>query len=326
MIGESDLNDTRLLRAPQQGGFDLDAQWSDDFHHALHTLLTSERRGYYRDFGELEHLARAMRTGYSYCGQYSPYRQRSHGDDPSEIAAEKFVVCCQNHDQVGNRMLGERLTRLTDLEGQKLAAAAVLLSPFVPMIFMGEELGETAPFLYFVSHGDPQLVEAVRAGRRAEFSDFIDAAPSSGDAAAPPDPQAEETFLRSRIDATRDPGPLGELYRELIALRRQRPALGRPSKAGLAVHLLDDGPRPAGRPRGRRRAAIAGAALRRDAAAGAPAAPRSSVASAAVHRRDALGRPGRRSAAGPRAGARLTLPARAALLLEHAPDAAVEEA
>ncbi|MEW5762745.1 MAG: malto-oligosyltrehalose trehalohydrolase [Bacillota bacterium] len=230
VIAESDLNDPRLVRPRELGGMGLDAQWSDDFHHALHALLTGERHGYYRDFGRVRDLARAFREGYVYTGQYSPYRQRRHGRAPHLCPAHRFVVFAQNHDQVGNRARGERLSALTDFAGLKLAAAALLLSPFVPLIFMGEEYGETAPFLYFTDHPDPALGEAVRAGRRREFAAFA----WQGEV---PDPQDETTFLRSRL--RRELARAGhhrvlrEFYRHLIALRRELPALAVPDKEGL---------------------------------------------------------------------------------------------
>jgi maltooligosyltrehalose trehalohydrolase len=157
-IVESDLNDTRVIRPRVVGGYGLDAQWNDDFHHALHTLLTRERRGYYQDFGQLRNLAKAFREGFVYSGEYSPYRRRRHGNPSRDIPAHQFVVFAQNHDQVGNRMRGERLSELVCLERTKLTAGVVLLSPFIPLLFMGEEYGETAPFPYFVSHSDPALV------------------------------------------------------------------------------------------------------------------------------------------------------------------------
>lgn len=222
VIAESDLNDPRLIRPRAVGGYGLDAQWSDDFHHSLHSLITGERSGYYEDFGSLGHLARAFREGYSYTGQYSAHRGRRHGSRPRLCDAGRFVVFSQNHDQVGNRALGERLGALTNIEGQKLAAGLVILSPFLPLLFMGEEYGETAPFQYFTSHSDPVLVAAVRRGRREEFAAF-------GWQEEVPDPQAEETFRRSLLSR----GPRGrgrrpalrEFYRELIRLRREIPAL-----------------------------------------------------------------------------------------------------
>jgi maltooligosyltrehalose trehalohydrolase len=164
LIAESDLNDSRLLRDRAHGGYGLDAQWSDDFHHSVHTLLTNERRGYYEDFGGIQPLVSTLQDGWHYRGQYSPHRQRSHGNQPADIAPSRFVVYDQNHDQVGNRAAGDRLSTVVPFEALKLAAGVTLLSPFTPLIFMGEEYGETAPFQYFTSHGDPALVEAVRRG------------------------------------------------------------------------------------------------------------------------------------------------------------------
>jgi maltooligosyltrehalose trehalohydrolase len=227
-IAESDLNDTRLIRSLEGGGFNLDSQWSDDFHHASHALLTGEQDGYYVDFGNVQHLLMAYTDGYVYAGQYSHYRQRRHGNSSRAMPATKFVVCTQNHDQVGNRMLGDRLTQLISFDGLKLAAGILLLSPYIPMLFMGEEYGEPAPFQYFVSHGDPDLVEAVRNGRREEFSAFK----WQGEV---PDPQSEETFQRSRLNhELRHSGKhrvLYDLYRELIRLRTTLPPL---------VHLNKD--------------------------------------------------------------------------------------
>lgn len=145
LIAESDLNDPKLVRPPEVGGYGLDAQWNDDFHHALHALLTGERTGYYEDFGTVAHLARAFTEGYVYTGQYSVYRRRRHGVPARALPAHAFAVFAQNHDQVGNRMRGERLSALVPFEALKLAAAVVLLSPYLPLLFMGEEYGETAP-------------------------------------------------------------------------------------------------------------------------------------------------------------------------------------
>ena len=193
VIAESDLNDARLLHSKENGGYGLDAQWSDDFHHSVHTLLTHERAGYYADFGKLSCLTDTLRNGWFYDGQYSPFRRRHHGNSPAGIARSRFVVCSQNHDQIGNRARGERLATLVGTEAFKLAAGITLLSPLTPLLFMGEEYGETSPFQYFVSHGDPDLVEAVRKGRTEEFSSF-------GWAEEVPDPQAESTFATSRLN------------------------------------------------------------------------------------------------------------------------------
>ena len=227
---ESDLNTLFFLRPPEHGGCGFDAQWTDDFHHCLHTLLTGERSGYYQDFGALGQMAKAMAGGFVYTGEYSPFRRRRHGVPAGGMEGSRHVVCNQNHDQTGNRMRGERLSALAGFESLKLAAGAVLLSPFLPLLFMGEEYGETAPFLYFVDHSDPELIAAVRAGRKEEFAAF-------GWQEEPPDPQAEETFARCRLTpCRRESGhhaALHAFYTELIRLRKSLPALGRPKKENV---------------------------------------------------------------------------------------------
>jgi maltooligosyltrehalose trehalohydrolase len=232
VIAESNLNDARLVRPRALGGYSLDAQWNEDFHHCLHTLLTGERTGYYQDFGEFGQLVKAFREGFVYSGQYSPYRRHRHGSSSRDVPAEKLVVFAQNHDQVGNRMLGERLSELLPSEGLKLAAGVVLLSPFIPLLFMGEEYGETAPFQYFVSHSDAALVQAVRRGRRREFEAF-----EWKD--EPPDPQDEGTLLRSRLNrglrAKGHHGALFEFHKELFRLRRTVAALANLSKEQMEV-------------------------------------------------------------------------------------------
>lgn len=236
LIGESAANEARLIRPPQSGGYGLDSQWNEDFHHSLHALLSGEAFGYYQDFGEVHHLAKAFREGFVYSGEYSAYCQRRHGSSSRDIPAPRFVVFAQNHDQVGNRMNGERLAQLVSPEALKVAAGAVLLSPFVPLLFMGEEYGETAPFRYFVSHSDPQLVESVQRGRREEFAAFQ----WHGE---PPDPQDEKTFLDSKTDSKlRCQGDhllLLDFYRELIRLRKTTPALAHLSKENLEVAAHD---------------------------------------------------------------------------------------
>ncbi|HEU0008033.1 MAG TPA: DUF3459 domain-containing protein, partial [Terriglobia bacterium] len=218
-------------------GYGCDTQWNDDFHHSLHALLTGERTGYYQDFGRMEHLVKSLKEGFVYTGQYSPYRQRRHGNSSLEIPPHRFVICAQNHDQVGNRQLGERLSQLVSLEGLKLAAAMVLLSPCIPLLFMGEEYGETAPFLYFISHSDPGLIDAVRRGRQKEFAAFA----KKGEA---PDPQAETTFQRSRLNRGLLQEPkhrwLREFYRELMHLRKTLPPLSTPCKENLEVLGLEE--------------------------------------------------------------------------------------
>lgn len=234
-IAESDLNDARLIRSRGQSGYGLDAQWSDDFHHALHTLLTGERSGYYADFGQLDHFVRALENGFVYTGDYSVHRQRRHGNASRALPAQRFVVCAQNHDQIGNRMLGERLSQLVSFAQLKLAAGAVLCAPFLPLLFMGEEYAETAPFQYFVSHSEPDLVEAVRHGRQAEFAAFD----WQGQKVSAPDPQDPATFQRSTVNQTlRQHGQHRTLlawYTELIRLRKQIPALAHVSKDDLEI-------------------------------------------------------------------------------------------
>ncbi len=232
LIAESNLNDTRVIRPQELGGYGLDAQWNDDFHHALHTLLTDERAGYYADFGRISDLATAFQEGYVYSGQYSVFRKRRHGNSSRSIPAWQFVVFAQNHDQVGNRALGDRLAQRITTEGLKLAAGVTILSPFIPLLFMGEEYGETAPFQYFTSHSDPKLIEAVRKGRLEEFAEFQ----WQGQI---PDPQNEQTFLRSRLNhGLRSQEPhrtLCEFYWKLIEIRRTHPGLVNPSKERMEV-------------------------------------------------------------------------------------------
>lgn len=231
LIAESDLNDPRVVRPQAQHGYGFDAHWADDFHHAVHSALTGETGGYYADFAEAGLVAHALRDPYVYAGRHSPHRRRRHGGSSAGLSRAAFVVCVQNHDQVGNRAAGERLSTLVCHDRQRLAAALLLLSPYVPMLWMGEEYGETNPFQYFVDHGDPELLEAVRQGRRREFEAF-----GWGDEV--PDPGDEATFHRSRLDRAKleDPRHAGihALYRDLLALRKREPAL-RPGSAQLRV-------------------------------------------------------------------------------------------
>jgi maltooligosyltrehalose trehalohydrolase len=236
LIAESDLNDARVIRPRELGGHGLDAVWCDDFHHALHTLCTGERGGYYRDFGSVRDLAKAYQEGHVYSGQYSAYRGRRFGNSSQDRPARQFVVFTQNHDQVGNRMLGERLSRLVPFETLKLAAAVLLLGPFVPMLFMGEEYGEENPFLYFIDHEDRALADAVRQGRLREFETFR----GQG---RPPDPASDDTFLRSKLNwSTSCQGRHGLLhgyYRRLFELRRSLPALGELNKENLEARPFE---------------------------------------------------------------------------------------
>jgi maltooligosyltrehalose trehalohydrolase len=222
LIAESDLNNPQIIRPVELGGYGLDAQWADDFHHALHTLLTGDRQGYYQDFGKFADLAKAYEDTFVYDWKYSPDRRRFHGVSCRDRPLSQFLVCIQNHDQIGNQMKGERLTDRISFEGLKLAAGAVLLSPYLPLLFMGEEYGETAPFMYFVSHSDPDLIQAVRAGRQEEFEPFHYADD-------PPDPESAETFLSCKLNwELHNEGNhkiLWDWYCQLINLRKTHPAL-----------------------------------------------------------------------------------------------------
>ena len=239
VIAESDLNDVRAINPPNRGGYGLDAQWNDDFHHSLHTLLTRERNGYYQDFRHIDQLAKALREGFVYSGQYSSFRKRSHGSSSKRLPSDKFVVFSQNHDQVGNRLRGDRLSTLVSFEALKLAAGVVLLSPNIPLLFMGEEYGEETPFQYFVSHSGRELIEAVRRGRREEFAAFD----WQGEL---PDPQSEETFRRSkiRLDLHRHGKhkTLFEFYRTLMKYRKEIPSLSRLSKMGIEIRVCKQAP------------------------------------------------------------------------------------
>jgi maltooligosyltrehalose trehalohydrolase len=237
-IAESDLNDSRLLRSEERGGMALDAQWSDDFHHALHRSLTGEHAGYYEDFRGFDDLVKVYRDGFVVDGRYSEFRGRRHGNSAREIDPSRLVVCAQNHDQIGNRALGERLSELVDFEALKLAAGLVLLSPYVPLLFMGEEYGEPSRFQYFVSHRDEELIEAVRRGRREEFSAFDWREEI-------PDPQDEMTFQTSKLrHELRQQGQhqlLRNFYRKLMELRKTVACLALPNREQSRVLVLEQG-------------------------------------------------------------------------------------
>ncbi len=234
LIAENDRNDPRVARSRPEHGYGMDATWDDDFHHALHTVLTGESSGYYADFGALGQLAKAMSDGYVYDGAFSRFRQRRHGRPADGLPASAFVVCLQNHDQVGNRALGERIAALVEPGLLAVGAALYLLSPYVPMLFQGEEWGASAPFQYFTDHRDPELGRAVSEGRRREH-----AMAAGGEV---PDPQDEATFLRSKLDWDELDGEpnrtLLDWYRRLIALRKGEPDLGTGER--LAVRTAYD--------------------------------------------------------------------------------------
>ncbi len=232
LIAESDLNNTRYITPLVKGGYGLDAQWSDDFHHSLHALVTGEKDGYYADFGDITQLEKAFSSAFVFDGKYSGYRKRTFGSETGENPASRFVVFAQNHDQTGNRKNGERLSTLVGFETLKLVAGTVLTSPFLPLLFMGEEYGETRPFLYFVSHLDPGLNTQVREGRQKELAAFYENSISEID-----DPSDEETFLKSKLswnqEADEHAKILERYYRTLISLRKNHPVFSIPDKNNL---------------------------------------------------------------------------------------------
>lgn len=224
VIAESDLGDPRVFAPPEMFGFGMDAQWADDFHHAVHALITGERAGYYADFGKLSDIARAYENGFVFTGQRSQFRGRRHGRAPGLADGDRFVVCTQNHDQVGNRARGDRLAASITPAKDRLAACALLCAPYIPLLFMGQEYGEQASFPYFTGHTDLTLGRAVREGRRREFEKF------GWQPEDIPDPQDPGTFTKAKLDPSRGDTPQGRgmraLYTELLRLRRTRPALG----------------------------------------------------------------------------------------------------
>ena len=235
LIAESDLNDPRVIDRREVGGYGMDAQWSDDFHHALHAALTGDKSGYYADFGGLSQVAVALQQAFVYAGDYSPHRRRVHGRRPAPgTPGWRFLGYLQNHDQVGNRAVGERSTLLMSVGRAKVGAALVLLSPFVPMLFQGEEWGASTPFQYFTDHEDTELGRLVSEGRRREFASF------GWQPEDVPDPQSVEAFERSMLqwDELSDEPHASLLgwHRSLIALRRSAPALtdGRMESVGVS--------------------------------------------------------------------------------------------
>jgi maltooligosyltrehalose trehalohydrolase len=237
LIAESADNKPAIVTPISSGGHGMDAQWNDDFHHALHAAITGERAGYYGDFGPVADIARSMGEGFVYQGEFSRFRKRNHGAPSLDIPPERFVVFAQNHDHIGNRPRGERLASLVSLAQAQLAAALVLLAPGVPLLFMGEEYGETAPFPYFVDHGDPELVAAVRAGRAREFADIAGARDV-------PDAADEATFLAAKLDRSLmhhgDHEFQWALHRALIGLRRSNRALQRSDRSSARAYCSAD--------------------------------------------------------------------------------------
>jgi maltooligosyltrehalose trehalohydrolase len=224
LIAESDLNDPRVVTPREAGGLGIDAQWSDDFHHALFTVLApAERHGYYTDFGSIRQLAKAIEKTFVYDGAFSCYRKRMHGRPPTRLSQDRFLGYIQNHDQVGNRATGDRINHIAGLQRTRIAAAFVLTSPFVPMLFQGEEWAASTPFLYFADHEDPELAQAVSEGRKREFVEF------GWDPAVIPDPESSATFEASKLrwEEAKHPEHAEMLawYRALIRLRRRIPCL-----------------------------------------------------------------------------------------------------
>jgi maltooligosyltrehalose trehalohydrolase len=223
LIAESDLDDVRIINPRSRGGYALDAQWHDDFHHALYTLLTPEREGFLQDFGALSDLSKSICDGFVFDWKYSRYRSRHHGNSSKDRPGEQFVGFVQNHDQIANTSRGSRLASLVPPAAAKLAAVLTLCSPFLPLLFMGEEYAETYPFFYFTSFEDLNLATAVREGRKRELGSHY----SESEFA---DPQAPSTFERSKLDWSKPAiSPHAEmlrLYRDLISLRKQHPGLG----------------------------------------------------------------------------------------------------
>jgi maltooligosyltrehalose trehalohydrolase len=237
LVAESDLNSPKVVTDPAAGGYGFDAQWLDDFHHALYTMLDKKGKGRYEDFGRLSQLAKGYTDGFVLSGDWVNFRKRKYGRSSAGVAGDRFIVFNQNHDQIGNRVKGDRLSRLVNTERLKLAAAAILLSPYIPMLFMGEEYGDDSPFYYFISHSDPELIKVVQEGRKKEFSKF-------GFDAGPPDPQSERTFNDSKLKWHNRSGGRHRLlldwHRQLIYMRRNNAALKNFSKDGVRVDVLED--------------------------------------------------------------------------------------
>ncbi|WP_127127849.1 malto-oligosyltrehalose trehalohydrolase [Georgenia sp. SYP-B2076] len=245
LIAESDLNDARMVTPTTAGGLGMTAQWDDDVHHALHALLTGERHGYYVDFGAPATLAKALTGVFVHDGTFSTFRGKDWGAPvPAEVDARRFVVFSQDHDQVGNRALGDRPSRVLGPGRLAVSAAIVLLGPYTPMLFMGEEWGATTPFQYFTDHGEPELAEAVRKGRAEEFGTHGWADLYGGEIEVP-DPQSPQTVAASRLDWDERDRPeharLLRFYRDLIALRRAEPDLSSGERAATTVTVAGDG-------------------------------------------------------------------------------------
>lgn len=237
LVAECDYNSPKVVRPTECGGLGFDAQWLDDFHHALYVLLDEKGRDRYIDFGRMEQLAKAYTDGFVHSGEYVKARRKKHGVSSAGVPGDKFIVFNQNHDQVGNRVMGERLSVLVNFERLKLAAGALFLSPYLPLLFMGEEYAETSPFFYFVSHSEEDLIKAVQEGRKKEFESF-------NWKTDPPDPQNEDTFNRSKLNWAKRQDPphsiIRNWHKELIRLRREHPILRDFNKNNIRTNVIDD--------------------------------------------------------------------------------------
>lgn len=237
LIVELDLNDNKFINPVEQGGYAMDAQWIDEFHHALRVTSGQAKTGYYADFNGINHLAKAFTDAYVYDGQYSPHRKKKFGIEAKGNTGKQFIVFSQNHDQVGNRMLGERTSKLVSFEMLKLLAGTVFCSPYLPLIFMGEEYGEINPFQFFISHGDEKLIAAVREGRKKEFEAFHHEEDT-------PDPQAETTYNRSKLNWNSLNENKHQLmlnfYTALIKLRKSLTALATLNRNQLKVDVFKE--------------------------------------------------------------------------------------
>ena len=235
-IAESDLNNPKVIKPRQAGGLEFTAQWLDDFHHALYTLVDPNGKKSYIDFGDIKQLAKAYKEGFVHTGQYVKFRKKKFGTSSAGINGDKFVVFIDNHDQAGNRVTGSCLSSLISFEKLKMSAAAYLLSPYIPMLFMGEEYGDEAPFLYFISHSDQALIKSVQDGRKKEFEHM-------GWEADPPDPCDEKTFLQSKLmwDKLKEKKhhTIFQWYKKLIQLRKDHPALQSFNKDHITVNTSE---------------------------------------------------------------------------------------
>ncbi|HMG66525.1 MAG TPA: malto-oligosyltrehalose trehalohydrolase [Chitinophagaceae bacterium] len=232
-IAESDFNSPRVIKPIELGGYGFTAQWLDDFHHALYTLVDQEGRQLYADFGSIEQLAKAFKDGFVLSGEYVNFRKRKFGASSAGVSGDKFVVFIDNHDQAGNRLTGNRLSTLISYEKLKLASASYLLSPYIPMLFMGEEYGDNAPFLYFISHSEKELIEMVRKGRKMEFQNY-------GSEAETPDPYDEGSFIQSKLQwkkiKEKKHDAIHRWYKELIHLRKSHKVLQNFEKKDVRVN------------------------------------------------------------------------------------------